>query len=265
MLPAVAAIGKSHPSWVCGLKRSVRYPVRSAQSVTPFVGVWIETYRLFADRLRLPRHTLRGCVDWNFADSVKFQKNIGHTLRGCVDWNQVCRHPRKGEECHTLRGCVDWNPGVNFTVSLKHSHTLRGCVDWNAHGFNPVDEVEQSHPSWVCGLKLIGCSLIAYDCQSHPSWVCGLKPIACAAFPPPRQSHPSWVCGLKPAIDGAIIRHICHTLRGCVDWNTLSPFHAETTSCHTLRGCVDWNFEDISGVNGALRHTLRGCVDWNTL
>ena len=32
----------SHPSWVCGLKRSVQESARPVR-VTPFVGVWIET------------------------------------------------------------------------------------------------------------------------------------------------------------------------------------------------------------------------------
>ena len=33
----------------------------------------------------------------------------------------------------------------------------------------------QSHPSWVCGLKLM-CGFDAINEQaSHPSWVCGLK------------------------------------------------------------------------------------------
>ena len=32
-----------------------------------------------------------------------------------------------------------------------------------------------------------------------------------------------------------------HTLRGCVDWNTLSRFCMTILWCHTLRGCVDWN------------------------
>jgi len=34
---------ESHPAWVCGLKRAiVRYIFRE-RSVTPCVGVWIET------------------------------------------------------------------------------------------------------------------------------------------------------------------------------------------------------------------------------
>ena len=33
--------------------------------------------------------------------------------------------------------------------------------------------------------------------QSHPSWVCGLKLHRWVARTAKRQSHPSWVCGLK--------------------------------------------------------------------
>ena len=37
------AIPRSHPSWVCGLKRWCKDRGISVTSVTPFVGVWIET------------------------------------------------------------------------------------------------------------------------------------------------------------------------------------------------------------------------------
>ena len=33
----------------------------------------------------------------------------------------------------------------------------------------------QSHPSWVCGLKLDYLCLRQWAEVSHPSWVCGLK------------------------------------------------------------------------------------------
>ena len=32
-----------------------------------------------------------------------------------------------------------------------------------------------SHPSWVCGLKLLIAHLVVVLIESHPSWVCGLK------------------------------------------------------------------------------------------
>ena len=34
----------SHPSWVCGLKPHLVGALLQAVGVTPFVGVWIETY-----------------------------------------------------------------------------------------------------------------------------------------------------------------------------------------------------------------------------
>ena len=33
----------------------------------------------------------------------------------------------------------------------------------------------QSHPSWVCGLKLQTSGNVGIAKVSHPSWVCGLK------------------------------------------------------------------------------------------
>lgn len=34
----------------------------------------------------------------------------------------------------------------------------------------------QSHPSWVCGLKLLQDALLSLiRVESHPSWVCGMK------------------------------------------------------------------------------------------
>ena len=34
-------------------------------------------------------------------------------------------------------------------------HTLYGCVDWNVLPLSRISSVFQSHPVWVCGLKLI--------------------------------------------------------------------------------------------------------------
>ena len=77
----------------------------------------------------------------------------------------------------------------------------------------------QSHPSWVCGLKLQSSSRTQSRKLSHPSWVCGLKLLLSSillirySVTPfvgvwietksiidirvPSRSHPSWVCGLK--------------------------------------------------------------------
>ena len=58
----MSKIFKSHPSWVCGLKHLCDVEKRPA-GVTPFVGVWIETYRQKNMLKTDTSHTLRGCVD----------------------------------------------------------------------------------------------------------------------------------------------------------------------------------------------------------
>ena len=53
---------ESHPAWVCGLKHpdcTWRYDI----SVTPCVGVWIETVLVDKWHIVYRGHTLRGCVD----------------------------------------------------------------------------------------------------------------------------------------------------------------------------------------------------------
>ena len=54
--------------------------------------------------------------------------------------------------------------------------------------------------------------------QSHPSWVCGLKLQTHRPSEGSEKSHPSWVCGLKLIWSYHIcVRILSHTLRGCVD------------------------------------------------
>ena len=54
--------------------------------------------------------------------------------------------------------------------------------------------------------------------QSHPSWVCGLKLGRRIVAATRTESHPSWVCGLKQK---RLLNISCsmpgHTLRGCVE------------------------------------------------
>ena len=145
----------------------------------------------------------------------------------------------------------------------------------------------QSHPSWVCGLKLRSWKLI-YCRLSHTLRGCV-----------------DWNCLLVLSTEV----WASHTLRGCVDWNIalllnlidnrVTPFVGvwiETVKLsisrrmngvtpfvgvwietaikdvayfdelgHTLRGCVDWNFEKVIIADVSKSHTLRGCVDWNNV
>ena len=142
-----------------------------------------------------------------------------------------------------------------------------------------------SHPSWVCGLKLIVRVSAEGNDKSHPSWVCGLK-LVWRFRRVGRISHTlrgcvDWNKPCKPIM----LERLGHTLRGCVDWNSpvgyrppvrrVTPFvgvwietavgKSEFTwsDGHTLRGCVDWNRCTSVTTNREQGHTLRGCVDWN--
>ena len=53
---------ESHPAWVCGLKQPKILTRQNTATVTPCVGVWIETSSTQGS-IRRCRHTLRGCVD----------------------------------------------------------------------------------------------------------------------------------------------------------------------------------------------------------
>ena len=41
--------------------------------------------------------------------------------------------------------------------------------------YNMLLDIE-SHPTWVCGLKLMKRYTSTLWVKSHPTWVCGLKP-----------------------------------------------------------------------------------------
>ena len=62
-MPVQTAAFTSHPSWVRGLKPTVRLRKQKRTCVAPLVGAWIETHRLFAFEQRLFGRTPRGCVD----------------------------------------------------------------------------------------------------------------------------------------------------------------------------------------------------------
>ena len=119
----------------------------------------------------------------------------------------------------------------------------------------------ESHPSWVCGLKLLPVFKTVQGTVSHPSWVCGLK----RGFAPPytprryvtpfvgvwietcvprwwhrlRRSHPSWVCGLK---------------RCSAEAHTKQFWSHPSWVCGLKHNIADNSL-------GICRHTLRGCVD----
>ena len=73
---------------------------------------------------------------------------------------------------------------------------------------------DDSHNS---GLNLLIYNMLL-DIESHPAWVCGLKLIKPCCQMCTTESHPAWVCGLKHTADGGkCYPAYRHTLRGCVD------------------------------------------------
>ena len=53
--------------------------------------------------------------------------------------------------------------------------------------------------------------------ESHPVWVCGLKLTVNDGLSALLESHPVWVCGLKQVWKEVAAITIGHTLYGCVD------------------------------------------------
>ena len=52
---------------------------------------------------------------------------------------------------------------------------------------------DDSHNS---GLNLLIYNMLL-DIESHPAWVCGLKLSLSESLTQEKESHPAWVCGLK--------------------------------------------------------------------
>ena len=152
----------------------IKTGIEYEKKVTPYVGVWIETWASFQHLSMARSHPTWVC---GLKLNIHFRKIliISHTLRGCVDWNVIGNGSLISILCHTLRGCVDWNSQAKVCSFLSLGHTLRGCVDWNNDEVNTCID-NQSHPTWVCGLKHPHVIVFKTIVKSHPTWVCGLKP-----------------------------------------------------------------------------------------
>ena len=144
-------------------------------SVTPCVGVWIETSLYHVSALTT---SVTPCVGvW--IETLP----LGHGTQ---------------PTCHTLRGCVDWNYFEDQDwgdTTKSHPAWVCGLKPW---GFTCAWPCCWSHPAWVCGLKRLKFRVASSYPKSHPAWVCGLKRDTADSAKPVRMSHPAWVCGLKP-------------------------------------------------------------------
>ena len=147
------------------------------------------------------------------------------------------------------------------------SHTLYGCVYWNIFYVHKTRATARSHPIWVCVLKHERFSTMAdlnkvtpymgvcieTSCwrksssfrPSHPIWVCVLKLLRRHIQGNGYRSHPIWVCVLKHPSRCPQKIVACHTLYGCVYWNSEVSLERSKTQSHTLYGCVYWNLSIV--------------------
>ena len=124
----------------------------------------------------------------------------------------------------------------------------------------------QSHPSWVCGLKLALHLVRLDDVVSHPSWVCGLKqtkllcrrrvpnvtPFVGVWIETPYLVRLSPESTVTPFVGVWIetdkgykyeARRVSHPSWVC-GLKQSSTFPFRCLEGHTLRGCVDWNIKN---------------------
>ena len=76
---------------------------------------------------------------------------------------------------------------------------------------------EQSHPTWVRGLKPNTQLFPNIYATSHPTWVRGLKRAHYGFNAVHDESHPTWERGLKQVMRCLMMHHQGRTLHGCVD------------------------------------------------
>ena len=121
----------SHPAWVCGLKHT-KLPLVTTSH----------------------RHTLRGCVDWNYFED----QDWGDTTKSHPAW--VC-------------GLKPWGFTCAWPCCWSHPAWVCGLKRLK---FRVASSYPKSHPAWVCGLKRDTADSAKPVRMSHPAWVCGLKP-----------------------------------------------------------------------------------------
>ena len=78
-------------------------------SVTPYVGVWIETTYSVCILIPKDSHSLCGSVDWNNSTPDNASESSSHSLCGSVDWNNKNMAKLEKLVGHSLCGSVDWN------------------------------------------------------------------------------------------------------------------------------------------------------------
>ena len=222
----------SHPAWVCGLK------LVNQDILLPMTG-----------------HTLRGCVDWN--------------LLKCILLNLLLVTPCVGVWIETPNAMISrglnpshpaWVCGLKLNTIgvwlILLCHTLRGCVDWNSSLSDNVWEtsVTPCVGVWIETQNKTNQTSIDIVTPCVGVWIETEYSCSDASY---AVSHPAWVCGLKHLLRTSILVHVCHTLRGCVDWNL--PITLDL-SLLSVTPCVGVWIETMAQARAAMLNAVTPCV-----
>ena len=163
----------SHPAWVCGLKRSTSSHINATELSHP---AWVCGLKQIgrAWMYHTPRHTLRGCVDWNNHAHFKAYESL---VTPCVGvWIET--HPVP-PPAFPWTSHPAWVCGLKLCIincnPIIGCHTLRGCVDWNYHR-NLFPQFSKVTPCVGVWIETQQRANHPTEPSSHPAWVCGLKP-----------------------------------------------------------------------------------------
>ena len=102
----IASGSQSHPSWVCGLKQRKLAHKDKTKTVTPFVGVWIETLKEWLAIVAQLSHPSWVCGLKPVCVKTEYVDGESHPSWVC-GLKPITRQCLCKLECHTLRGCVD--------------------------------------------------------------------------------------------------------------------------------------------------------------
>ena len=117
--------------WECGLKQKMADGERLDGGVTPYVGVWIETYVL--NRISRWFWVTPYVGVWIETNVNEYTWKLIVVTPYVGVWIEtvVLSHSTEGQR-HSLCGSVDWNITKTEDSFRPACHSLCGSVDWNS-------------------------------------------------------------------------------------------------------------------------------------
>ena len=97
----------SHPSWVCGLKLMYGANTIEQKTVTPFVGVWIETLKATLPLAAAAVTPFVGVWIETAFVQISFKVSVVTPFVGVWIETSTAKRLKIDNTGHTLRGCVD--------------------------------------------------------------------------------------------------------------------------------------------------------------